>query len=117
MKPRRHSDWHKLVPEVLIEKPPVWRGLLPAKADAWRAFTERRDAFRHEGLVALKTRFRIPHAVDTDEFLRDLAVHLLDLFPRFQTVKETRGLKRRRVVDPDSLIRRIKRDRRTAKDK
>jgi hypothetical protein len=115
---RRHSDWHKLVPAALTEKPPVWRGPPPQGKDArWPTFKRQRNVFRQEGLEALRQHFRITPDANSDDFLRDLAVHLLSLFPRFQTAAESRGRKRQKVLEPESVQRRIKRDRKITKRK
>jgi hypothetical protein len=117
---QRHSDWHKLVPKALLERPPLWRGpALPSssKDDDWRRFRAEVADFEHKKLEQLKRDFNIPYDVHSDRFYVDLAMCLVTLFPAFQTLAESRGRKRQSLVEPESAVRSVKRDSKKKRDR
>jgi hypothetical protein len=108
----RQGDWWKRVPATLLEKQELWRGPKPVSSTdpVWRAYQKRREAQRIRVMNALADEWRVKGAETDLAFWRDMTINLLELFPAFEVLPETRGNKRN-AIDPDAVARRARRDR------
>ena len=115
----RHSDWFKRVPQCLLQPQERWRGPPPiGSADPrWQEYQQRRLKHRVAAQQTLEKEWNLrPTQRSKLKYWRDLSILLLELFPAFEVLPETRGNKRTRVLEPESLARRERRDRpKTAK--
>jgi hypothetical protein len=113
MTAQRHSDWWKHVPTCLKKPLRTWRGPPPTgSADpAWQKYQQQRIKHIEHVVKELTQQWGLDPRVQDAQFWHDMTVNLVELFPAFQVLKETRGNKRISVIEPESAKRRIRRDR------
>jgi hypothetical protein len=104
------------VPACLKEPQERWRGPPPTGSSdpVWQAYQQRRIANREKVIQKLSTLWRLDPAPEDVFFWRDMTINLLDLFPAFEVLPESRGSKRTKLLEPESAARRTRRDRRNA---
>ena len=110
----RHSDWFKRVPKCLLARQERWRGAPPTGAadPRWQEFQRRRLQCRIAAQHSLDSQWNLkPKQRSKLKYWRDLLILLLELFPAFEVLPETRGAKRARVLEPESVKRGARRAR------
>ena len=112
----RHSNWYKRVPAPLLEKQELWRGPPPTgSADPrWQEYRQRLEQQQIRVVNKLAQGWQVRGGQGDLTFWRDMAVNLLELFPAFEVLPETRGKKIQREVEPASAARQARRGKRSS---